>query len=221
MDTPLPTPPEEHDSISWSKGNKTPAKPNPFLDPTKPILGCIIVRLIQSRPSSFHKPECEPAGPSPPKVLLHVMALAVHSEHRRLGIAEWLVDRAVQQAKTRSKQVFQLQTRQHTILSAYTNDTTINPPSKDSVYNSTVKNSSAAAHRPYLALLSASTSEPIIIKIKAEGISRPIFCMDELQKDDSSMLFWKKMGLDVWPTKMGGRRGWAGQGVKTFSVIQD
>jgi GNAT superfamily N-acetyltransferase len=230
-DTPPSTPPGEG---HLARRMETEGEGEVPMDHRLPILGCLITRVLNKVPSDYDTS-------NRPATIVHFMALAVDPEHRRMGIADTLVEQAVRKAgivasrlgaglhgtDMRSKRL------SASISSPATNSLPLTTISSSSNPAAWVKSSVTNTVPPFSLASTISTKSPdyfsnthdtysqdetaiVSISLRAEGIFRRLPGTGE--KDESSMLFWESMGLTARPTRIGGRKGWEGSGVREIHL---
>ena len=231
-DTPPSTPPGEG---HLTRRMETEGEGEEPLDHRLPILGCLIVRVLNKVPSGYDTSN-KPAN------TVHFMALAVDPEHRRMGIADSLVEQAVRKAGIVARRLggglqgtdLRGEGRPAPVSSPATNTPSLTTISSSTSESVAWTNSPSMNAVPPISLASTtSTKSPdyfsnthhthgqdelasISISLRAEGIFRRLKGTGE--KDESSMLFWESMGLTARPTRIGGRKGWEGAGVREIHL---
>lgn len=216
-DTPPSTPPGEGHLTRRMEMEGEREEP---VDHRLPILGCVITRVLNKVPSDYDTS-------SRPATTVHFMALAVEPEHRRLGIADTLVEQAVRKAGVvasrfgggfegtgsrgadTSRSSSSLTTTTTTLSLSVTN--TVLPVSSTSTTAYKSPDYFSNTHDTY-----DQEVATVSISLRAEGIFRRLQGTGE--KDESSMLFWESMGLTARPTRIGGRKGWEGSGVRVIHL---
>jgi len=186
------------------------------MDHRMPILGCIITRVLNKVPSDYDTS-------NRPATTVHFMALAVDPEHRRMGIADTLVEQAVRKAGVVASRfaggLHETELRKGGIstsvsasLSTTSVTNTVLPVPSASTTASKSPDYFSNTHDTY----DQEDMATISILLRAEGIFRRVQGTGE--KDESSMLFWESMGLMARPTRIGGRKGWEGSGVREIHL---